>query len=270
MPEVAEVRRYVDQLNKEYGGQTLKSVNIIGGRFTSKDNTGLSLVKFPLVDTQFNCKGKFIYWSMKEAPVNNKSIYFFITLGMAGSFGKRNKHSALEFNFGLESVYFNDIRHFGTFKTIFSTSELSEKINSLGWDPLDVPYYPSHMLLKLRNYNYKTIAEVLMDQKVFAGVGNYIRSEALYRAGIKPDRYISAMKDDEIKNLCMHIIDICDEAYKCGGATIATYSDLYGNVGTFYDQFKVYGKKKDPLGNPVLKMTAADGRTVHYVESIQK
>jgi formamidopyrimidine-DNA glycosylase len=108
-----------------------------------------------------------------------------------------------------------------------------------------------------------------MNQKVFAGVGNYIRSESLYRAGIKPDRYISAMKDDEIKSLCNHIIDVVQEAYKCGGATIATYSDLYGNVGTFYDQFKVYGKKKDPLGNPVIKMTAADGRTVHYVESIQ-
>lgn len=272
MPEVAEVRRYVDQLSKEYSGKTLTSVKVVGGRFVKdKLEISLNLVKFPLVETQFDAKGKFIYWSMKEQPVNNKPIYFFITLGMAGSFGKKNKHSAIEFNFeGCDPLYFNDIRHFGTFKIIYNTSDLTKKLNELGWDPLQQPSFSGNLIPKLRNFNYKTIAEVLMDQKIFAGVGNYIRSEALYRAGLKPDRYISAMKDDEIKSLCNHIIDVVQEAYKCGGATIATYSDLYGNVGTFYDQFKVYGKKKDPLGNPVIKMTAADGRTVHYVESIQK
>lgn len=272
MPEVAEVRRYVDQLSKEYSGKTLTSVKVVGGRFVKdKLDASLNLVKFPLVETQFDAKGKFIYWSMKEQPVNNKPIYFFITLGMAGSFGKKNKHSAIEFNFeGCDPLYFNDIRHFGTFKIIYSTSDLNKKLNELGWDPLQQPSFSGNLIPKLRNFNYKTIAEVLMDQKIFAGVGNYIRSEALYRAGIKPDRYISAMKDEEIKSLCNHIVDVVQEAYKCGGATIATYSDLYGNVGTFYDQFRVYGKKKDPLGNPVIKMTAADGRTVHYVESIQK
>jgi len=273
MPEVAEVRRYIDQLSKEYAGKTLNSVKVVGGRF-AKDNkleSTLNLVRFPLVDTQFGCKGKFIYWSMKEEPVNNKPIFFFITLGMAASFGKKNKHSALEFNFeGCEPLYFNDIRHFGTFKVMFTTGDLSKKISDLGWDPLQAPTVPMYLEGTLRNFNHKTIAEVLMDQKVFAGVGNYIRSEALYRAKIKPSRYISSLKKNEIDDLCQAIIDVVQEAYACGGATIATYSDLYGNVGTFYDQFKVYGRKKDPLGNKVIKETAKDGRTVHYVEEIQK
>lgn len=270
MPEVAEVRRYVDQLNAEYKGQTLHSVKVVGGRFAKKDDTGLNVVKFPLIETDFDCKGKFIYWSMKEQPVNNKPIFFFITLGMAASFGKQNKHSALEFEFDSGKLYYNDIRHFGTFKTVFDSSELNKKIRELGWDPLANPHIPAGFEVLLKTYGYKTIAEVLMNQKIFAGVGNYIRSEALYRAAIKPNRYISSLKSEEIKLLCNSIIDVVKEAYACGGATIATYSDLYGNVGTFYDQFKVYGKKKDPLGNPVIKMTAADGRTVHYVESIQK
>jgi formamidopyrimidine-DNA glycosylase len=276
MPEVAEVRRFVDQLTKEYGGKTLTSMKLVGGRFLKENagnsnGAGIFTLKFPLVDTQFDAKGKFIYWSLKEEPLNNKRVYFFITLGMSGSFGKQNKHSAIEFNFdGKDPLYFNDIRHFGTFKIVFDSSDLSKKLNDLGWDPLQQPNFSQGLIAQLRNFNHKTIAEVLMNQKVFAGVGNYIRSEALYRAEIKPDRKISAMTDKEIETLCNAIIDVVKEAYACGGATIATYSDLYGNVGTFYDQFKVYGRKKDPLGNKVIKAKAADGRTVHYVESIQK
>ena len=276
MPEVSEVRRYVDQLNAAYGGKTLTNMKLVGGRFLKENGgmengAGISLTKFPLVETSFNAKGKFIYWSLKEQPLNNKPIYFFITLGMAGSFGKKNKHSAIEFNFdGCDPLYFNDIRHFGTFKIVHDEYELNRKLKELGWDPLANPQIPIGFEILLKSYGYKTIAELLMNQKIFAGVGNYIRSEALYRAAIKPDRYISSLKSEEITLLCNSIIDVVKEAYACGGATIATYSDLYGNVGTFYDQFKVYGKKKDPLGNPVIKMTAKDGRTVHYVESVQK
>ena len=48
----------------------------------------------------------------------------------------------------------------------------------------------------LKEYTGKTIADVLLDQQVFTGVGNIIRIESLYRAGIHPREartYILAM-----------------------------------------------------------------------------
>jgi hypothetical protein len=45
---------------------------------------------------------------------------------------------------------------------------------------------------------------------------------------------------------------------------------MYGNTGKFFDKFKVYSRKTDPDNNPVTKITAPDGRSVYYVESIQK
>lgn len=271
MPEIAECRRYVDQLNKEYGGHDLLNVEIVGGRFL-KDKyleTNLSLLHFPMKNVTMNSKGKFIYWKMTETSTD-QTIYFFITLGMAASFGKKNKHSAVKFTFDNDVVYYNDVRHFGTINVSFGEKELLKKLKSLGWDPLQNDSIPNELIPTLRSKkNYKTIAETLLDQKIFAGVGNYIRSEALYRAGIHPNKVIYKLTDAELTSLCNHIIDIVDEAYQCGGATIATYSDLYGNVGTFFNQFKVYGKKQDPLGNKVLTLTADDGRTVHYVKEIQ-
>lgn len=268
MPEVAEVRRYVDQLNKEYGGHVLEKVEVVGGRFLKPDDStalDLGLLKFPVTNVTMHSKGKFMWWNMMEIhPIN-----FFITLGMSGSFGQRNKHSAIKFTFDNGEVYYNDIRHFGTFKVALAESELLTKLRSLGWDPLQNPSMSPELIPMLRARHTDTIGEVLMDQKVFAGVGNYIRSEALYIAGIHPNKVIWGMRDEDIERLCTAIVGVVQEAYRCGGATIATYSDLYGNVGTFYDQFKVYGKKKDPLGNKVVKLTAGDGRTVHLVPALQ-
>lgn len=269
MPEIAEVRRYVDQLTKEYSGKDLYSVKVIGGRFLNEDTeTCLDLLKFPMRNITFNAKGKFIYWSMEESETK-AIIHFFITLGMAGSFGQKNKHSALEFNFQNAVVYFNDIRHFGTFKVVYGDKALLKKLKSLGWDSLQNPKVPPEIIPQLRNKNHKTIAEILMDQKIFAGVGNYIRSEVLYLTSIHPNTIIRNLSDNQLAALCENIISVANEAYLAGGATIRTYSDLYGNVGTFYNQFKVYGKKQDPYGREVSKLTAADGRTVHYVKDIQ-
>lgn len=269
MPEIAECRRYVDQLNKEYGGHDLLNVEVVGGRFVKEGlQIYLDCLAFPLKNVKMYSKGKFIYWTTRELS-SQRDVFFFITLGMAASFGKENKHSAIKFTFDNDEVFYNDIRHFGTVKVEFEQATLNKKLKSLGWDALKYSTMPSDLIGSLRKYDNHTIAEELLNQKIFAGVGNYIRSEALYRAAIHPNKKIHDISNDEIKDLCQHIADIVHEAYKCGGATIQTYSDLYGNVGTFYNQFRVYGKKIDPLGNEVLKLTAADGRTVHYVKEIQ-
>jgi formamidopyrimidine-DNA glycosylase len=58
-------------------------------------------------------------------------------------------------------------------------------------------------------------------------------------------------------------------AYNVGGATIATFKDMYGNSGKFFDQFQIYGKKIDPLGNLVSRELTKDGRSTYYVKGIQ-
>ena len=264
MPERAEVQTYTDQLNEKFKGKTLTAVNIVGGKFATKNDTQLAAVKFPLHNIEFNAKGKFLYWTFDE------DISFFISLAMTGAFGIKDKHSTLEFVFeDDEKIYFNDPRHFATFKAVVGKDKLTEKLATLGWDPLVEKEMPEKMLKLLKKRSHKTIAEVLLEQKIFAGVGNYIRSEAMYRAGILPTRLVSSLSDDKIKELTGHIVDVIDEAYKHGGATLATYKDMNGLEGTFYKKFKVYSKKTDPDGNPVIKIKAADGRSVFYVESIQ-
>jgi len=269
MPEAAEVRRITDQLETEFGVHTLNHIKVVGGRFLKECSPPRpDELHFPITDTQMCCKGKFLYWLAKEN--NGTNVDFHITLGMTGSFGKEQKHSALRFDFDNGTIFFNDPRHFGTFKVVRNTLETSKKLMWLGWDALLNPNIPPHFIAGLRaKRGHKTIAEVMLDQRYFCGCGNYLKAESLYAAKINPDTLVSQLTHTQLTTLCKCLIEIMQEAYKAGGATIATYSDLYGNVGSFYNQFKVYGQKQDPLGHPVIRSKAKDGRTNHWVKEVQ-
>jgi len=47
----------------------------------------------------------------------------------------------------------------------------------------------------------RVIGEVLLDQSVFAGIGNILRNEILFRSGIRPDRRISEIPEEKLKLL---------------------------------------------------------------------
>lgn len=262
MPESSECRIITDQLNCVFNSQSLLNIKIVGGRYLKQPLQRLPELTYPLSKTQFNCKGKFLYWTFKD------DIVLFFTLGMTGSFGTPSKHSAIRFFFDEGHIDFIDIRRFGTFK-ISNGDGLNKKLSSLGWDILR-DEIPKDVISITRKHNDKTVAELLMDQKVAAGIGNYIKCECCYRAKILPTRLVSSLSDDEIISMYREAKLVAEEAYKYGGATIKTFADMHGNTGKFFDKFQVYGRKTDPYTNLVKTITTKDKRTSYYVEEIQK
>lgn len=273
MPEGPEVRVITDGLNAKFGGHTLTNVEVVGGRYLDAPTIPtlaeeLTDLHYPLTNVRMHCKGKFLYWTMDEGGL---PLQFFITLAMTGSFGQETKHSVLRFEFDNGNLFFNDPRHFGTFKLITSQITLPFKLASLGWDPLQNPNIPPHFIAGLRAKKAnKTIAEVMLDQKWFCGCGNYLRSEALYRARIFPNLLVKELTHTQLTTLCRCLIEIMHEAYKAGGTTLATFSDINGHTGNYYQQLKVYGRNQDTYGRRVQKMTADDGRSVWYVPELQR
>jgi formamidopyrimidine-DNA glycosylase len=215
-------------------------------------------------------KGKFMYWIFTNP--NKKEWYLLNTFGMSGHWGfQTSKHLCLKICLGLEtSLYFSDPRHFGTIKFTHQESQLLDKLNQLGWDPLQNTWanYKSFVLGQLKVSN-KYIGEVLMNQSIFAGVGNYIRAEALYQARLSPWRQASMLTENDIETLAHSIIKVMQESYAHQGATILTYKDAYGAEGKYSSCFQVYGKKTDPLGHPIKKENTPDGRAIHWCPTIQ-
>lgn len=268
MPEVAEVRRYVDALNEFVLGKYFEGIHVVSGRYYTNipDNIENFCYNLPSKLIKIDCKGKFIYFQFE----NKWNIWN--TLGLTGSWTMTPmEHNRLIFKFeNNKNIYFNDIRNFGTLKFSNDQNALDKKLKSLGPDILIEPCSDELFYTKLQNNKNKTLPEFLMDQSIISGVGNYIKAESLYLAKLSPHRLAGSINFEEASRLNLAIHSIAKESYRTGGSTFKTYSDFYGETGNYSDRFMVYGKKKDLLGNLVKTETTKDKRTTHWVPSVQK
>ena len=269
MPEGPEVRRMAEGLAKRIVGKELIEAEILGGKWLKKEPTGITLIREalatgPLPVNWVNVKGKFIYAKIGD-------LYMWNTLGMSGGWRDlRGKHSHFVLRFSDSSeVFFEDVRRFGNISFYADPEEIQKKLNSSGPDMLNSEVQFAEFYSRLAKSPNKNICKAIMDQKVISGVGNYIKSEALYRAGISPHLKICDIPLDGMEKLCEWIKIIIKTSYEQGGATLATYTDMDNNHGDFVFSFHVYRKDKDPLGNRVVHEVTDDGRMTHWVPGIQ-
>lgn len=223
-------------------------------------------------------KGKFMHWRFTGG------WSMWCTYGMSGGWSTQRdpKHCAAELyhrhpsGLVLEDcvpgVYFNDARHFGTLKFVHDpTGELTQKkLATLGPDMLNDPPDTQAFCKALLRKADRTLAEVLMDQSVVSGVGNYVKAESLYAAALSPHRKVIDLDPLEMERLRKHIVLVMRAAYESGGATIATYRQADGAEGHAQRRFAVYGHAADPLGNPVTNEATLDGRTTWWSPAIQR
>lgn len=219
-----------------------------------------------------------MWWTLQGAT---SSWYLWSTYGMSGQWSRAAANNVcfiVEFNSSghvvdkdQQKLFFNDQRHFGTIKFISNEKTHQKKLASIGPDILedarmDPELFAKRMLLKPN----RTISEALMDQSAVAGIGNYIKSEALLRAGISPWRNVMEITSEEYMKLCQSVLDVAAESYKSQGASIKTYRNIDDSKGTTQFNFKIYSKKMCPFGHPVINETTTDRRTSWWCEQCQK
>jgi len=261
IPEGPEVRRYAVDLAKRVSGRTLLEVSIKSGRYLKK--TPVEFKRFsddlPMHILGAGAHGKFLYILLEQ----QNSIWS--TLGMTGKWSdQKEQHTRVEFVLNDGSVFYNDIRNFGTLKFVKGKEALIKKLQSLGPDLLSEECPNDVFISRLRTQNKKTIVQALMDQSVVAGVGNYIKADALWLSKLSPHRIVSGISDEDLIILNKSIRQIMVESFQSGGATIQSYSDFNGNPGEYGSKFIVYNKKVDPDGNPVSSEQTKDGRTTWW------
>ncbi len=258
MPELVEVAIIVDAINKKFKGATINDVTINSGRYSRHklpDGYAKFIKSLPAKIKSFNTKGKFIYILLDD----DRSIW--ITLGLSGELLlKPAEHSHVTFKTNKGDFYFDDSRNFGTVKFAFTLQELVKKLKTIGPDPLqeNVTLKDFEKLLTKKSLQDKDIVLVLNDQKVIAGIGNYLRAEILYYAKISPFRKVKFLSDKDKEALWEAMNKVIAASYKKQHDTgIHTYP------------FVVYRRKKTPNGEEV-KSKELDKRTVWYVPSVQK
>ena len=115
---------------------------------------------------------------------------------------------------------------------------------------------------------FTVIADVLLNQKVLAGVGNYIRADALYLSKISPYRRIKDLSDKEITILLKNIKKVITRSYNCQ-LKIALGEYDYKRMTSCY-KFYVYSRKTTAKGEKVDHAKMKNDRTIWWVPSVQK
>lgn len=277
MPEGPEVTTIKDGLNRLLKNKTLVSITFSeGSKFLKKTPPQYNefIKHLPIKIKEVKSKGKLIYF------VFENGWYMLSRLLLSGGWylEKAPKHNHCELVYkekdtttSTKSIWFVDPRHFATLVFTNDQQIMNTVLNDIGPDLLnDTIKEDVYMsVMKNKKNGKKTIATVMMDQSVFSGVGNYLKSEILYSAKVSPHSIINNIPDDKLLEIFHITLEKIKASYKMGGASVRNYSDIKGQDGTFSFTFAVYHMKKDPHGNKVITEKTKDGRTTHWVKEIQ-
>ncbi len=288
MPEGPEVRSLVDSLQYEFvqtHTHEIRNASIMSGRYLRKEPDNFGLLQGSAgpgsVLRDVRCKGKFIYFLFDDFAI-------WSTLGMTGGWTTypHRKHIRFSLTFKnldqnrLATLYYYDQRNFGTLKVSTEHADLEAKLKSLGYDWLSDDTRPSKedwlALGQAAAKRSRPLCVFMMDQKKSAGIGNYVLSEALYRARIHPFACTSALDEEGWAALHMAVQSVLNESYAAqrpiidegtGKAQRRHQGKRYKN-SDFY--FRIYSRSVTSEGFEVTKMLGTHKRSVFFAPEVQK
>ncbi len=199
-----------------------------------------------------------------------------IHLGMSGRLKtvdksyKRIKHDHFVMYFSNKRIFiYHDPRKFG-FIDIVQTKDLQKQkyILSLGVDALS-PDLSARMIFEKISKSEVPIKQILLNQKLIAGIGNIYASEILFDAKISPLTLGKDLKISLISKLIKSIKKILNKAIRFGGSSIRDYRSTDGTLGNFQSNFRVYNKEGMKIGTDKVKKIIQYGRSTFYCPKLQ-
>lgn len=181
------------------------------------------------------------------------------------------KHTRIILHFeNKESVFFDDARKFGYCR--FLTNKSTENWDfwkKLAKDPLEMTAKDFSDAVSGRKANIKS---VLLQQDIVSGIGNIYADEALFEAKIAPHRKANTLSDKEIFCLYQSVRAVLEESIQFCGSSIKDYRTARGDVGSFQNKFKVYGRGGERCFScqTLLEMENIAGRTTIFCLHCQK
>jgi formamidopyrimidine-DNA glycosylase len=138
---------------------------------------------------------------------------------------------------------FRDPRRFGIFETFtIGNEKASSRLKDLGPEPLGSEFTSDYLWTHLRGKK-APIKTALMDQKMVVGVGNIYASEALFRAGIRPQRRADRVTRADAQKLVSCIREVLQQSIDKGGSSISDFKSTNGAEGSYQDSLQVYDRK---------------------------
>lgn len=145
----------------------------------------------------------------------------------------------------------------------------------LGPDVLDPALDAATVEARLREPRFarRTLDTLLLDQGFLAGMGNYLRAEALFEAGIAPGRRPADLSASERARLARALLDVPRRSYRTRGIAPARgmRRDYLTDTAAGF-RFHVFDREGEPCtrcGGPVVRTTSS-GRRMYACARCQR
>jgi endonuclease VIII len=271
MPEGPEIKRAADQIAKAIALQPVTELffafdhlkpyaqTLVGERVLSVKPRGKALViRFESPLNIYSHNQLYGIWMVRKAqdyPVTNRQLRLAI---------HNAKKSALLYSA-------SDI-------AVFSDEELLYHpfLSKLGPDVLDEETTVETVLARFsdRRFQRRQLVSLLLDQQFLCGLGNYLRSEVLFVAGVHPSLRPADCTAEQLLKLSAAAIAISRQSYETGGITnelqrVATLKQQ--GYKRYEYRHHVFGREGKPCfvcDTPILKEVLG-GRRLYYCPRCQ-
>lgn len=277
MPELPEVESLRRILARSAVGRTIVRARIGDKSLRRRVPIDFSASVAGRRITALSRRAKYLIVELDGADV------LLVHLGMSGSLTHRKdgfratefdpRHDHLEFSLddGSQLVY-NDPRRFGMVRLVARAALASTaELKGLGPEPLSREFNAAYLASKARGRKV-AIKNLLMDQRIVAGIGNIYAAEILFRAGVRPTRRAGRVSRAEIQKIAAAVPVILRAAIGRSGTTFRSYRDSRGQPGRFAERLRVYGREGDPCytcSTPIRNVVIG-GRASFYCPKCQR
>ena len=253
MPEGPEIKYNSIWLNKELKGNKILDIKALSKKrvYIPKKSTIVSVLS----------KGKLLF-------IETKDYFVHIHFGITGwiYLDEEPDYTKYIITTDKNTVYIDSMRKFTKLK-IYTKKTHESKLKKLGVDILSKDFTYNYFKDVLQNTS-QVIAPLLLKQSKFAGLGNYIKNEAMYIAKIHPKTKSNLLDEKEMEKLFSAIkhvsFSVLVELIKNNGLKLDSETKkILPKIKIPYN-FKIYGRQKDINGKKV-KKEKIGGRWTYFV-----
>lgn len=269
MPELPEVETYRRYFKRYAVGKTVQEISITD----PKNFPGMTLahLRRKLVGRRFTAatrKGKYLIARLDsgERSVPEVIPCVVIHFGMTGylhfskSLARSPAYSRTVFVFEDGSLHYVNMRRFGGIWWV-KDLEKFDRLKLLGADPLS-EILSVDALKKILQISKQSIKQILMNQKLIAGIGNLYADEILFQSCISPWRRPASLKPAEWQRVWSKMKDVLQEAVR-----------LRSEIERFPRKYLMphrHGDNKCPRCSASLKSLKLGQRTTYFCPFCQK
>jgi formamidopyrimidine-DNA glycosylase len=239
MPELPEVELTRRRLERELVGKKIERVVVRTAKLRLPIPHGLESTLLGRTICSVGRRGKYLLFNCETGCL-------IIHLGMTGFLrtlpGQTlpGKHDHLDILFaGDVLLRFHDPRKFGTVAWTTDAPAGHPLLSGIGPEPLTTAFDGDYLYMMSRTRRV-AVKQLLMNAAIVAGVGNIYANEALFLAGVRPDRSSASLSRQECDRLVLTVREVLQGSIDQG----STYRVAEDTVAYHPLEFQVYGRGK--------------------------